>query len=255
MVPAPASKYYTELQPFREWFRQGVPILTYHKLGPRPRGTRIKGLYASKQLFERQLREFVREGFKSIALNDATTAPAKSTVGITFDDGFENVWRHGIPLLTRYRFSAIQFLVADLIGRTNEWEQPQGEAPAKLMDQGQVREWLENGHEIGAHSLTHPFLTRIPFERAREEVFASKRRLEDMFQTPIRHFCYPYGDRNPAIRDLVQQAGYETACSVEFGINTPETDRFALKRITVRYATRSLRGWFRRVSLGLRGKR
>jgi len=49
--------YYCSLAPFQAWFEQGNPILTYHKLGPRPRHARLKGLYLPRALFARQLRE------------------------------------------------------------------------------------------------------------------------------------------------------------------------------------------------------
>ena len=63
--------------------------------------------------------------------------------------------------------------------------------------------------------MTHPRLTALPPECARAEIFDSKRALEDRFGIPIRHFCYPYGDYNRAVRDLVEEAGYATACTVQ----------------------------------------
>ena len=109
------------------------------------------------------------------------------------------------------------------------------------MDEAQIREWLAAGHEIGSHTLTHPFLTRISPQRAREEISASKKKLEDRFGRPVRHFCYPYGDWNPAVRDLVMAAGYETACTTEFGVNTGATPPFELKRILARYQSISFK--------------
>src|SRR5207245_147749 len=108
-------------------------------------------------------------------------------------------------------FTAIQFLPADFLGRRNEWDVGLGEAPEAIMDAAQVREWLAAGHDIGSHSLTHPFLTRLPPAQAREEISASRKKLEDLFGRPVEHFCYPYGDWDEPVRDLVEQAGYRTA--------------------------------------------
>jgi peptidoglycan/xylan/chitin deacetylase (PgdA/CDA1 family) len=134
---------------------------------------------------------------------------------------------------------------------------PSGEAPEPLMDAGQVREWLAAGHQIGSHTLTHPWLTRLSPAAAREEIFASKKRLEDAFGVPVGHFCYPYGDWNPAVRDLVAEAGYRAACTTEPGLNTSGTDAFALRRFTARYPSRSLKAvWTRlrrRISLSSGG--
>ena len=56
-------------------------------------------------------------------------------------------------------------------------EKAEGEAPAPLMDAAQVKDWLAAGHEIGSHTLTHPWLTRLPLSEAREEISGSKKKL------------------------------------------------------------------------------
>src|SRR4051794_23387698 len=174
--------YYTGLKPFAGLFAAGLPVLMYHKLGPRPARVRLKGLYVSARLFERQLAELRGAGFVTGAygLPEAGGNTSKR-VALTFDDGFANVLRHGAEPLARHGMRAIQFLVADLLGRSNEWEVKQGEAREALMDAAQIKEWLAAGHEIGAHTLTHPYLTRISPEQAREEISASKKKLEDRF--------------------------------------------------------------------------
>ena len=90
--------------------------------------------------------------------------------------------------------------------------------------------------------MTHPFLTQIPLAQAREEISASKKKLEDFFGVPVRHFCYPYGACNQAICDLARAAGYATACTTESGVNPAGTNPWQLQRVTARYASRSLRG-------------
>ena len=249
---------YSSLREFHDWFAAAVPVLTYHKLGPRPGRVRLKGLYLSEPLFRRQLDEWTHAGFRSASVRETGRAdgnPEKRVV-LTFDDGFENVFRHGMEPMRSHGFTAIQFLVADLIGKSNEWEQWEGETKEPLMDAVQIREWLAYGNEIGAHSCTHPHLTTVPLAEAREEIGASRKKLEDAFGIPIRHFCYPYGDWNPAVRDLVFEAGYETAVTTDPGVNRAGSDLFALKRFTARYASRKwgnvgrmLRHWIR----GLRG--
>ena len=49
------------------------------------------------------------------------------------------------------------------------------------------------GFEIGSHSLTHPYLSKIDPQKAWEEINTSKVILEDKLGTEIRAFCYPYG--------------------------------------------------------------
>lgn len=251
----PLPRFYTSLDDFEAVFETGLPILTYHKLGPRPSGVRMKGLYVDPRLFHRQLGELRAVGWETVLPDGAPFAAALVSrpdrrIAITFDDGFENVLKHGLAPLAQHGFRAIQFLVADLIGRENAWEQQLlGEAPERLMDASQIREWLAAGHEIGGHTCTHPQLTRLTLAQAREEIGACRRKLEDLFGRPVRHFCYPYGDWNPAVRDLVAEAGYETACTVDAGVNRPGDDPFGLKRYPARYRSRNwgaVRRWFRK---------
>jgi len=226
-------------------FRGGAPILTYHKLGPRPRNARLKGLYVSQSLFERQLTELKREGFESSSLDSLFSTATGRRIAITFDDGFANALQYGLEPLSRSNFHAIQFIVAGCIGRQNVWDVGVGEASEPLMDAVQIREWLAAGHQIGSHTVTHAFLSKLPIDQAREEISASRKMLEDQFGVPIRHFCYPYGDENAALRDAVREAGYTTACTTEFGVNLRSDSPFALKRVTARYRSRNLKNLVR----------
>jgi peptidoglycan/xylan/chitin deacetylase (PgdA/CDA1 family) len=238
--------YYSELRPFRHVFAQGNPILTYHKLGPRPAGVRLKGMYVSERLFARQLEELNQAGYRCGRVGDCVGPRQEKRIAITFDDGYVNVLRYGLNPLASMGFKAIQFLVANLLGKGNEWDVAAGEAPEPMMDVAQVREWLAAGHEIGSHTLTHPWLTRLPVAEAREEITASRKKLEDVFGRPIEHFCYPYGDWNETVRDLVAEAGYRTACTTNPGVNRPGDSPFSLKRFTARYASRNLKAiWAR----------
>jgi len=252
-VPA----YYTGLKPFGGLFAAGVPMLMYHKLGPRPPRVRLKGLYVSKQLFERQLAELLRAGFTTgdCGLPREQSANPQRRIILTFDDGFANVLTHGLEPLARNGFRAIQFLVADLLGRSNEWEAREGEARESLMDAAQVKEWLAAGHAIGSHTLTHPYLTKIDGASAREEISASRKKLEDVFGVPVVHFCYPYGDWSPIVKELVGEAGYESACTTEFGVNTAETPAFELRRITARYQSTNFKTIKARLTRFARGFR
>jgi peptidoglycan/xylan/chitin deacetylase (PgdA/CDA1 family) len=253
----PLPAYYTRLAPFIGAFARGRAALTYHKLGPRPAAVRLKGLYVSEHLFGTQLSELRSAGVRSCRLDDQLVpsgdAPVGDILAITFDDGFESVLRHGLDPLAKNGFQAIQFLVSDLIGQSNEWEQHEGEAAERLMDASQIREWLAAGHDIGAHSKRHPRLTTLDRERAKEEITGSKKTLEDLFGREIRHFCYPYGDWNRDVRDHVEAAGFVTACTTNPGVNLPGDDPFTLKRFTARYASRNWRmlgrvltGWWSR---------
>lgn len=65
--------------------------------------------------------------------------------------------------------------------------------------------------EIGAHTVTHPYLSRVPRPVQSNEIFESRRRLHELTQQPVRYFAYPGGDYNEDTIALVKEAGYEAA--------------------------------------------
>lgn len=222
------------LAPYRSIFREGVPILTYHTIG--------KPSEVVPSVFERQLKEFYEAGFYTTRLDrwGDFEGPSNRQFVITFDDGSASVFQYAHGLLGKFGFSGIQYLVVNFIGKKNEWAIEGPEAGDVLMDEDEVRAWLAAGHEVGSQTLTHPHLARLDLKQVREEIFSSKKKLEDMFGVPIRHFCYPYGSWRQWVRDLVEEAGYETAVTTDPGVCMNVTDPFVLPRLDVSPRPRTL---------------
>ena len=234
--------YYSRLSPFREHFSEGFPILCYHKIAAPPPRARIKGLYLEPNLFRQQIQELAAEGFSFVSPAEQDQARA---IAITFDDGFLNNLEAALPVMQEAGCRAINFLVADRIGKTSDWEAREGGEADSLMDESQVREWLAAGNWIGAHTCTHPRLSQLSRAQAKEEIQASKKKLEDQFSLRIDHFAYPFGDYNQETIELVQEAGFRTASTMHRGINRRGNSPLELARWTVRYESRTLRNVFR----------
>ena len=217
----------------RWMFDDGVVLLMYHKIARSPLATGLPDLYVSPGDFDRQMGELLAAGLEAVSYGEMPAAidARRRAFALSFDDGFCNVFEHALPVLRRRGLRAIQFLVAGQIGGTDAWDRAIGEPPLPLMDDAQVRDWLAAGQEIGAHTLTHPHLPALPRAQARTEIFDGKKRLEDRFGVAVRHFCYPYGDYDEAVRDLVAEAGYETAPTVRVGANRPGVPPLELRRI------------------------
>jgi len=240
--------YFAEVGPLAALFDTGLPVLCYHKIGRKPWGVKLRGTYVGEGLFSRQMAELRGSGYRSASV-DRLLGDSRGSreVVLTFDDGSLSALRYSAAPMADAGFRAINYLVSDLLGKMNEWDTVHGEVPDRLMDQAQVQEWMAAGHEIGAHTRTHPRLSRISPDRAREEIFGSKKSLEDRFGIPVRHFCYPYGDYSPRVRDLVEEAGYETAVTVDPGVWRPGTDRFLIPRIGARAHSLNFRNIFKRL--------
>lgn len=70
---------------------------------------------------------------------------------------------------------------------------------------------LSNDVEIGAHTLTHPHLDRIPIATAEEEIYGSKQYLEQIIEKEVISFCYPYGDYNVSTVEILKRRGFKLA--------------------------------------------
>lgn len=97
----------------------------------------------------------------------------------------------------------------------------------------QIREMQRRGIDFGAHTVSHPFVSRLTPEQGCYEISECKRRIEEELQLPVEHFAYPNGreeDFSPWNKDLLRAAGYRAAVSTIWGMNDQETDRMELRR-------------------------
>lgn len=89
---------------------------------------------------------------------------------------------------------------------------------------------------IGAHTHLHPILAVENEATAREEMSASKQRLEAITNGPVTLFAYPNGrpGKDYTLRDvhLARAAGFEAAVSTAPGLANPASDRFQLPRFS-----------------------
>lgn len=108
--------------------------------------------------------------------------------------------------------------------------------PALMMPPQQVRKLRARGMDIGAHTMTHPILTRLDAATARQEIASSKQQLEDLLDEPIDLFAYPNGvpqqDYTSEHVRIVRECGFKAAVSTAWGAASARSDRFQLPRFT-----------------------
>lgn len=222
---------YHDLAGLPDW-TDGLLGLMYHAIESPPLFHSHRGLYVEPSLLERQLGEFAAAGIPVIGLTDwsAREPAAGRQATVTFDDAFLDLRDNALPVLQKLDVTSVTYVVAGKLGGTNDWDAAARAQLCPLMDRADLLAWQAGGQEIGSHGMTHVHLTRVPLAQARAEIFDSRKKLEDVTGRAVRHFCYPYGDVNPAIRDLVGEAGYRTATTTERGINGPDADPLLLRR-------------------------
>jgi len=143
-------------------------------------------------------------------------------VSLTFDDGWEDNYTSVLPLLTQYGFKSTQYYATTYIQQqTNEIYKIQAFAAA--------------GHEIGSHSITHPYLTKMTLAQMDNELSQSKTYLESIVGAgKVTEFASPYGDYNSQVITEIQKY-YRSHRSTDEGYNSK--DNFNIYNLRVQNMT------------------
>jgi len=141
-------------------------------------------------------------------------------VSITFDDGNESQFTEYYPILESYGLRATFYITTSLIGKRG------------ILTYGQLKELYNHGNEIGSHTHTHPYLTKIPVASLTFELKKSKEILKNFGCSTL---AYPYGDYNERIIHYVRRF-YSAARGYygkDYGINhSRDMNRYALKVVS-----------------------
>ncbi len=201
-----------------------IPILMYHQLEAHaPKGAPLRGLVVRPATFARHMALMRFLGYRGLSMGDLMPyllgEKQGRVFGITFDDGYENNLRHALPVLQRHSFTATCYAVGEALGKTNAWDADLGIAQVALMDAAQLKQWHAGGQEVGSHSQNHLRLTALAPQAMRAQIVESRDGLSAVLNEPsgVRHFCYPYGDFDPAVVEVVRGAGYLTATTTVRG--------------------------------------
>jgi peptidoglycan/xylan/chitin deacetylase (PgdA/CDA1 family) len=90
--------------------------------------------------------------------------------------------------------------------------------------------------DVGAHTVTHSVLAKLPRRQQEDEIMTCKTDLEHLTGKPVTTFAYPYGQRtdyNEETTRTVQEAGFSLACVNYPGLVTTVTDPYQLPRMYV----------------------
>jgi peptidoglycan/xylan/chitin deacetylase (PgdA/CDA1 family) len=213
----------------------GITILSYHSLDEH--GTPLS---VSPRLFAAQLATLERESCATLTMSQVASYlrarkpfPPRA-VAITFDDGFASVAEIALPILSRYDLSATVYIITGMIGHRTRWTDTGKPLPSLPILTWRQIEGLHNfGVEIGAHSITHGFLTQYSDGQLQDELEAPKMVLEERLGAKVGAFAYPQGDYDGRVVRAVRVAGYETAVTVDQGRAGLRNDPLLLPRLLV----------------------
>jgi peptidoglycan/xylan/chitin deacetylase (PgdA/CDA1 family) len=212
--------------PTATWVHQGpdsvlVPIILYHRIDISPINSQY---YVPPQKFEEEMKLLHDWGYTTIttellikAITEGADLPPRPLI-ITFDDGHLNNYTTAFPIMQKYGFTGILYLVANYLGAD------------QYMNAEQIKEMAAAGWEVGSHSISHLDLTTLDPERQRHEIVDSREILEAKLGIPVLTFSYPFGMSNPGIIDYTHFAGYIAGMSLGFTHDQGTSNLYTLQR-------------------------
>ena len=200
--------------------KKNVIILGYHHfvtLEEKKNHFSSNGNVISVDKFEEQLKYLKRKKYNPITidelycwLNNECEIPEKSIL-ITIDDGNLSTYKYALPLLEKYNFNGVSFVITSRIRQTtNEW------VDGKLVFMGRdIIEDIEDNHKnlvIASH--THNLHRKIndlypkdvlSLEELKEDLVMSKKILN------TDYFAYPFGSYDEKYITALDNSGYKMA--------------------------------------------
>lgn len=213
-----------------------LPILTYHSLDSS--GSVIS---TAPTIFRKQMAWLHQKGFQTLSLAEAARLVRvgqpfrERTCVVTFDDGYETVYRDAFPVLQEFGFTATVFLITGYCGKQNSWPghvSPVGEQP--LLSWAQIEEMSRHRIEFGSHTVTHPDLASVTRGDAEREMRESKQTIQERLGRDVEVFAYPYGTYAPWTVDLAREH-FSGACSTILGKVASGADPALLPRVDMYY--------------------
>jgi biofilm PGA synthesis lipoprotein PgaB len=248
-------------------YRDAPLVLSYHDIS----SATGSPYTVTPRAFAAQLDTLRKAGFQSIRLADVEAMMAGSPVRLpprpvllTFDDGLASNWLDADPVLQRYGFTAVAFLVTATVTEPHR--------PSSHLSSEQVRRMAASGRwEFGGHTDDLHHLVPVPGggqapalinrlvgdgeetlaqweARVRADLLSSQRFFQDMLGHPVAAFAFPYGaadhpSNDPAIpgrlTELLDDAGFRLGFIGEDRHRgqerpiTPDANPYRLPRITV----------------------
>jgi len=212
--------------PTAAWIHQGpevvlVPIILYHRIDISPINSQY---YVPPNKFEEEMKLLHDWGYETIstellikAITEGADLPPRPLL-ITFDDGHLNNYTAAFPIMQKYGFTGVLYIVANYMGAD------------QYMNADQIKEMANAGWEVGSHSISHSDLTSLEPYRQRYEVVESRTLLEEALGVPVLTIAYPFGVSDSSVIDYAHFAGYIGGMSLGFTYDQGVSNLYTLQR-------------------------
>ena len=176
---------------------------------------------------------FQRDKLKNLAVPSQPSTNSFIKRVEKVNDLIEDRIENAIEILKALHNDEIEEILFELSSRWNLNPILPGRA---FLNWKEVREMGRSGLiTYGSHTVTHRILTTLTDVEIQEELTQSKETLinERAVDPAFIPFCYPNGNHNERIAQMVKAAGYNLAVTTVNGWNNPKFNPFTLRRICI----------------------
>lgn len=141
-------------------------------------------------------------------------------VVVTFDDGFEDNISFAYPILKLNNIPFTIFMISDFVNKEGYLSRFQLQ---KLSDDPLVT--------IGIHGKTHNPLLKIDKKLAKEELYESKKEIEEIIGKNVDTMSFPHGSYDDELVDYAMEIGIRKICTSDPGFINK--NKKTINRVTI----------------------
>jgi peptidoglycan/xylan/chitin deacetylase (PgdA/CDA1 family) len=210
--------------------KNSAVVFMYHKFGV----SKYPSTSVKIEQFDEHLKEFSKSKYSvesvefiiDTIINDGDLP--KNTIGISIDDADKSFYEVGWPKFREMGFPVTLFVNTSTIHENNK----------NYLNWDQIRELVNEGVSIGAHSHSHYHMSDLSIEEVRDEIEISNNIfLKELGSIPPL-FAFPYGEANEEIINLLKEYKFKVAFGQHSGVINETSNLYYLPRFSLneRYA-------------------
>lgn len=182
------------------------PVLGYHDIRTKP----INYFDVTVESFIQHMDFLKDNGYQTLGLDDFVNIIEskkpfqEKSVLITFDDGYQGIYKYAAPELIKRNMKAAFFVTIKGLDKM------EGSYPHITTEE--LKEMANNPlFTIGSHTISHSLLNILSEEDRIKEIKESKTMIEKIIGKEVLCFAYPQGGYDRTIIKNVIDAGYKFA--------------------------------------------
>lgn len=181
---------------------------------------------------------YLRRGYIFVSMADVhdyllgVKKVSKKFIAVTLDDGYEDNLLEAFPIFVKYQVPFCIYIAKQYITREKE---ACDDIHYNMLSIDQIKQLLGSPLcTIGAHTVSHAYLSKLSKEDQMQEMLECKQWLESVFNQKIVDFAYPYGDYNQITLQVARDIGIQQAVASWGGRVRKDANRvFDINRIIV----------------------